>query len=97
MAVDAASNGDVIELSSGDFGDFSTNKTLTIVSESFAASNIRANSTTLDGGNIVTAGGDVTFRGLRLVGTKPVVADGGRFRGCRTRVPAPPVLDRDSR
>ena len=77
-AVDAASNGDVVEISPGDFSNFTTNKTLTIVSESYVESNIRGNTTTLDGSNIITAGGDVTFRGLRLIGTKPVVADGGR-------------------
>jgi hypothetical protein len=77
-AVDAASNGDVIEISPGDFSNFSTNKTLTIVSEDYVEFDVRGNTTTLDGSNIITAGGDVTFRGLRLIGTKPVVADGGR-------------------
>ena len=77
-AVDAASNGDAIEISPGAFSAFTTNKTLTIVSESYVESNLRGNTTTLDGSNVITAGGDVTFRGLRLIGTKPVVADGGR-------------------
>ena len=42
-AVDAASNGDVIEISPGDFSNFTTNKTLTIVSESYVESDIRGN------------------------------------------------------
>ncbi|MGI9627036.1 MAG: right-handed parallel beta-helix repeat-containing protein, partial [Longimicrobiales bacterium] len=77
-AVNAASNGDVIEISQDDFNGFTTNKTLTILAETYVESNIRGNRATLDGSSIITTGGDVTFRGLRLIGNKPVVAEGGR-------------------